>query len=164
MRFFILLAFFIGIGMPSGVAQPSGPVSQIDSLKSLISTSRDSTLVDIYNQISWDYRNIDIDSSIFFAQEALTLSRKLNYLNGINHSLNYLGIAHRNRSNYSKALGLFFEALKSSEYSKDLQEISYTLINIGNIYIFQTNYDGAIDYFQRALENAKIIENENIMA
>lgn len=146
------------------VAQSSLALSKIDSLKSLSKTSADSTLVDLYNQISWDYRNIDIDSSIHFAERALWLSREMNYLNGINHSLNYLGIAYRNRSNYSKALELFFEALKSSEYSKDLQEISYTLINIGNIYIFQTNFKGALDYFQRALENAKIINNKNIMA
>ncbi|MDW3210349.1 MAG: tetratricopeptide repeat-containing sensor histidine kinase [Reichenbachiella sp.] len=164
MRLLLLLSFFAGIGTTMSVAQSTPALSKIDSLKSLSITSSDSTLVDIYNQISWGYRNIDIDSSIHFAQQALWLSREMSYLNGINHSLNYLGIAYRNRSNYSKALELFFEALKSSEYSKDLQEISYTLINIGNIYIFQTNYQGAIDYFQRALENAKIINDGNIMA
>ncbi|WP_176214646.1 ATP-binding protein [Reichenbachiella faecimaris] len=146
------------------MAQSNQSISSIDSLKSLTKVSADSSLVDIYNELSWSYRNIDIDSAIHFAEQALLLSRELNYLNGINHSLNYLGIAYRNRSNYSKALELFFEALKSSEYSKDLQEISYTLINIGNIYIFQTNYEGAIDYFQRALENAKMIDNKNIIA
>ncbi|WP_420580978.1 tetratricopeptide repeat-containing sensor histidine kinase [Reichenbachiella sp.] len=164
MRLLLLLSIFIGIGTSKNIAQSSLPLNKIDSLKSQVKASTDSTLIDLYNQISWEYRNIAIDSSIHYAQKALTHSRELNYLNGINHSLNYLGIAYRNRSNYSKALELFFEALKSSEYSKDLQEISYTLINIGNIYIFQTNYEGAIDYFQRALENAKIINNQNIMA
>ena len=164
MRFLILLYFFIGISLSTWATQASSPFDQIDSLKSLIENTVDSSLVDIYNEISWDYRNIDIDSSIHYADRALKLSRELNYLNGINHSLNYLGIAYRNRSNYSKALELFFEALKSSEYSKDLEEISYTLINIGNIYIFQTNYNGAIDYFQRALENAIMIKNDNIIA
>lgn len=165
MRFIFLLFLLIGLAIPFGAsAQIERPTAQMDSLISQLSTASDSTLVDIYNEISWGYRNIAIDSTIHYAQLALTLSRELNYLNGINHSLNYLGIAYRNRSNYSKALELFFEALKSSEYSKDLQEISYTLINIGNIYIFQTNYHGAIDYFQRALENAKMIENKNIMA
>lgn len=164
MRFLFFLSFFLGISTLPHAASSQRPVSQIDSLKALISTVTDSALVDVNNQISWNYRNINIDSSVHFAQEALTLSRQINYLNGINHSLNYLGIAHRNRSNYSKALELFFEALKSSEYSKDLEEISYTLINIGNIYIFQTNFEGAIDYFQRALENAKMIDNDNIIA
>lgn len=164
MKFLVLLSFLVGITLPSQSKQSSKGISKIDSLKSLIHSTADSTLADIYNDISWNYRNIDIDSSMHFANRALSLSRKINYLNGINHSLNYLGIAERNRSNYSKALELFFEALKSSEYSKDLEEISYTLINIGNIYIFQTNYTGAIDYFQRALENAQMIENKNIMA
>lgn len=164
MRLLLLLSFLVGIDVSISIAQSPLPLATIDSLKSLTHNSRDSSLIDLYNQISWDYRNIDIDSSIHFAQKALSLSRETNYLNGINHSLNYLGIAYRNRSNYSKALELFFEALKSSEYSKDLEEISYTLINIGNIYIFQTNFKGAIDYFQRALENAKIINNQNIIA
>lgn len=164
MRFLIFLSFFLGISIKSDATTSLQPTSQIDSLKLVLSTSTDSVLADVYNQISWNYRNVNIDSSIHFAQLANELSRQINYLNGINHSLNYLGIAYRNRSNYSKALELFFEALKSSEYSKDLEEISYTLINIGNIYIFQTNYDGAIDYFQRALENAKMINNDNIIA
>ncbi|UXX78770.1 ATP-binding protein [Reichenbachiella carrageenanivorans] len=165
MRFIILLYLLIGLtAFFTAKAQVEHPTIQLDSLISEINTATDSALVDIYNEISWGYRNIETDSTIHYAQLALKLSRELNYLNGINHSLNYLGIAYRNRSNYSKALELFFEALKSSEYSKDLQEISYTLINIGNIYIFQTNYHGAIDYFQRALENAKMIENKNIMA
>lgn len=164
MRFLILLSFCVGIGATLSWAQTNQSITNIDSLTNEIASARDSALVDLYNQISWSYRNIDIDSAIHYAELGLVLSRELNYLNGINHSLNYLGIAYRNQSNYSKALALFFEALKSSELSKDLQEISYTLINIGNIYIFQTNYTGAIDYFQRALENAKMIENQNIMA
>lgn len=164
MRLVLLFLLIMGMCISSDANSTQRPVSQIDSLKALTNSSTDSTLADLYNQISWNYRNINIDSSIHFAQKALELSRTHNYLNGINHSLNYLGIAYRNRSNYSKALELFFEALKSSEYSKDLEEISYTLINIGNIYIFQTNYQGAIDYFQRALENARMINNESIIA
>lgn len=164
MRFIVLLSFLIGIATSTSATQSSQRNQKIDSLRNLVPVSADTILVDVYNEISWNYRNINIDSSIHFANQALELSRELDYLNGINHSLNYLGIAQRNRSNYSKALELFFEALKSSEYSKDLEEISYTLINIGNIYIFQTNYSGAIDYFQRALENAQMIENKNIMA
>ncbi|MEP2027055.1 MAG: ATP-binding protein [Reichenbachiella sp.] len=164
MRFLILLSLVIWVSISSSTAQSKQSISNIDSLKSLVQNSSDSLLVDVYNEISWSYRNIAIDSSIFYAELGLKLSKEINYLNGINHSLNYLGIAYRNRSNYSKALALFFEALKSSEYSKDLEEISYTLINIGNIYIFQTNFNGAIDYFQRALENAKMIDNKSIMA
>lgn len=164
MRFIFLLSFVLSVGTSSHAYQNQRPISQIDSLKYLLNQTTDSALVDVYNSISWNYRNINIDSSLLFAQKALDLSNSINYLNGKNHSLNYLGIAYRNRSNYSKALELFFEALKSSEYSRDLEEISYTLINIGNIYIFQTNFEGALDYFQRALENAKMIDNDNIIA
>ena len=159
-----LIFFLVFIVVVNPIHATQSTKSKIDSLKTLTPSASDSTLADIYNQISWEYRNVDIDSSIFYAQEGLWLSKELNYLNGINHSLNFLGIAHRNRSNYSKALELFFEALKSSEYSRDLEEISYTLINIGNIYIYQTNFEGAIEYFQKALENAQMIENKDIIA
>jgi len=140
------------------------PASKIDSLRKIVANHQDTALVDIFNELSWNYRNINIDSSLAYAERAFALSKVLDYANGTNHSLNFMGIAYRNKSHYSKALELFFAALKSSEASKDLTEISYTLINIGNIYLYQTNFDGALIYFERSLKNARKIDDLNLIA
>ncbi|MCV9386263.1 tetratricopeptide repeat-containing sensor histidine kinase [Reichenbachiella ulvae] len=151
------------LSFPS-IADNQGPIQKIDSLQSLMDEAQGKDLVDIYNEISWNYRNIRIDSSLIYAQRAYHLAQSMDYELGISKSLNFIGVAKRNHSNFLGALENFFEALKHAEQSRNLVQLSYTLINIGNIYVFQTNFDGAIDYFERALINANKLEDLDLKA
>ncbi|UXP31415.1 ATP-binding protein [Reichenbachiella agarivorans] len=160
----LLLACYIWVIAPTSYAESGSAMGSIDSLKTAMQGAKDKELVDLYNDISWKYRNIRIDSSLIYGQRAYNLAVKLNYPLGISTSLNFIGIAKRNHSNFLGALENFFEALKHAEQSRNLIQISYSLINIGNIYVFQTNYDGAIQYFEKALINAEKLEDIDLMA
>ncbi|MGL1886828.1 MAG: ATP-binding protein [Reichenbachiella sp.] len=144
--------------------QAQSPIEKIDSLKAIIAQHSGNELIDIQNGLGWNYRNVDLDSSIHYSLLAYEGSLKSKYLLGISKSLNFLGVAERNKSNYLGALEHFFEALKYSEQDRNLTQISYTLINIGNIYIFQTNYNGATEYFEKALINAKKLDDIDLIA
>lgn len=160
----LALVLWMVIASQSLFGQGSSPLEKIDSLHVLLQSSSHKDLVDIYNEISWNYRNIHIDSTIYYADKAYELSTSLNYPLGLSKSLNFKGVAYRNQSNFLKALSCFFDALKHAEQSRNLVQISYTLINIGNIYVFQTNYEGAIDYFEKALINANKLEDIDLIA
>ncbi|PIB35437.1 hypothetical protein BFP72_08530 [Reichenbachiella sp. 5M10] len=160
----LLFTFLLLFQVSLLLAQQKSPIQNIDSLKSILTEVQEEPLVDLYNAISWNYRNITIDSSLYYAQKANTLSRKLDYSLGLSKSLNFIGIAKRNHSDFLGALEHFFEALKHAEQSRNLIQISYSLINIGNIYIFQTNYEGAIEYFEKALINAEKLEDLDLRA
>lgn len=140
------------------------PEEKIDSLRKILPGYQDDKKADIYNQLSWEYRNTLPDSSLYFAQKANNFSKSINYSNGLIQSLNYLGIAERNKSHYSKAFEYFVEALKASEDYNNLEQKGYALINIGNIYIYQTNYVGAIEYFEKGIEPAKKLNNKSMEA
>ncbi len=62
-------------------------------------------------------------------------------------SINYVGVAYRNLSNFSKAFEKYLEALKLSEEAGNGEQRGYSLINLGNLYLYQTNFHGAIKYF-----------------
>lgn len=145
-------------------AAPPLPVDRIDSLRTLAIQYQDTALADIYNQLSWDYRNIDADTAMYYGRLGYALSKELHYARGASEGLNYMGIAHRNKSDYSEAMELFFEALKVSEDANDQTQLNYTLINIGNIYLYQQNYHSAIQYFEQTLKNAGKLADDRLKA
>jgi signal transduction histidine kinase/DNA-binding response OmpR family regulator len=157
LTFFLLIFPFIGFAKRI-------PEEKIDSLRKIQANYSGPEQVDIFNQISWEYRNNNPDSAIYFAQKAHDSSIRIKYSDGEIKGLNYLGIAERNKSHYSKAFEYFVEALKISEEVGNLEQKGYTLINIGNIYIYQTNYVGAIEYFENAIEPAILLKNKSMEA
>ena len=90
--------------------------SIIDSLKkelsmSKIDTSNVLSMVELVNQ----YKYSNADSALFYAQEALILSRKIKFHEGEFRSLLMMGFALSLASNQSRALELELKALRISE-------------------------------------------------
>lgn len=136
----------------------------IDSLKDSLDISSGIERAEILAQLSWQYRNINSDSALYFGKQAYELSKSYNYESGIIKSLNFQGIAYRNKSDYSNAFKFFVEALKAAEEAQNLEQIGYSNINIGNIYIYQTNYEGALEYFEKALAPAMQLNDQSMLA
>ncbi len=90
------------------------------------------------------------DTSIFLAQKALYLSRKIKYTEGESRSLSVLAINFRQLGDYKKALEFFLEKLKFEEEQNSPRNYASTLINIGIVYVFQEQYDMALGYYKKA--------------
>ena len=146
------------------VAETTQSNKGIDSLKDSLGLSTGIQRAEILTQLSWQYRNINADSALYFGKKAYQLSKEINYESGIIKSLNFQGIAYRNKSDYSNAFKYFVEALKAAEEAQNLEQIGYSNINIGNIYIYQTNYEGALEYFEKALISAQKLNDQSMLA
>ena len=140
------------------------PMEKIDSLKSLLDQSDDSLKVEILLQISWNYRNLNADSALHYAEKGCKLADDRQLHKESCHGRNYMGIAYRNKSNYSKAMTLYFEALRVAEKHGDYNQMSYTLINIGNIYVIQGDYVQGLTYFEKALQFSLSLDDTNLTA
>ncbi|MFY0628524.1 MAG: tetratricopeptide repeat-containing sensor histidine kinase [Reichenbachiella sp.] len=164
-RFKYLFAISYGICMLiSSHLYAHTPQNTIDSLKVYLTMSNDTVQVQINNQIAWNFRNINSDSSFYYAQKSHLIAKALKYSNGIAQGLNFMGIAMRNQSRYHEAMNYFFEALKIAELTVNSEQISYTLINIGNICLYQANFEGAFQYFNRSLNYSKELSNLRLEA
>lgn len=117
-----------------------------------------------YSQLAWEYRDTRADSSLYFANQALRVAQA----NGLEHltiqATNYMGVAYRNLSVYSKAFEKYLEALRLSEQFGNDEQRGYSLINLGNLYLYQTNYEGAIRYFIQALDQAQQLGDRRMQA
>jgi signal transduction histidine kinase/DNA-binding response OmpR family regulator len=120
--------------------------------------------VDLLNQIAWEYRDMRPDSMLYYANRALQLAEKHNYINLKIKALNFTGVAYRNLSIYSKSLERYLEALKLAEDHHDGEQLGYALINIANLYLFQKDYLAARSYLIRALDQSQKLANKNMQA
>jgi tetratricopeptide (TPR) repeat protein len=129
-----------------------GQTNETDSLNRLMAqTGADTTRVLLLSQLANSYRFFNPDSAMIIAQQALLLSRKLNFTKGEIRALNALGSILQIQGEYPKALEIELEALRISKNSHDPEEAT-SLAYIGFVYMQLGEYRQALRYFRQVLE------------
>ena len=160
-----LLFSFIG-----GIANAQN--NQIDSLQRILRVTKiDTAKVNHYNTIADLYKEINPDSTLFYAQKAAVLSTKTGYNFG-------LATAFTNKGNASIILGNYPVALKyfknsQTEFGIALQQnpdnketikgLARSYASSGVVYSEQSNYVLALKNYEKALQlYQKIKEQQSI--
>lgn len=138
-------------------AQTSGPV--LDSLEKLLGQQTDSTLVKTYNELTWQYRNVNRDKAIGYGRKALALGRQLNYQTGIAQAYNDLGILYFDNENYDSALLLYKQSASIREQLGDRAGMAGLYNKIGILYQKQGILDEALDAQLKALSLYEALNN-----
>ncbi|MFY9308774.1 MAG: tetratricopeptide repeat protein [Bacteroidia bacterium] len=108
-----------------------------------------------------EFRNNSPDTCIYFAQQALTLSEKVNFKKGRVEAYLWIGTAYTNKGDYENALKLLLIALKESTDKRNTGKINN---NIGLIYYAQGNYAEALRAHFASLRIRKEIEDKQGIA
>ena len=139
--FFILIPLF-----------GSGQNSQVDSLKSYASGLQEDTLkVNTLNELSSLLVNDDPSQSIDYAQEALDLAEKLNFIKGKGYALKNIGVGYYHLSKYLEVFDYWHRSLSTFESIQDTLGIANIVNNLGVIYFNQGDNAKAIEYYLRSL-------------
>ena len=144
-------SFFLIFLLISATKLP-GQTTEEDSLVKLVDkapgdTNRVKLLLDLANKFYF-YKP---DLSLEYSENALKLSRDLNYNNGIVNSLNLAGEAKRLTGDYPRALQYQLEALEISRELKNEFIESNSLGFIGVIYMELNEYRQALQHFLPAI-------------
>ena len=124
-----------------------------DSLRRLlIVETADTAKVKLLNQIAGNFAESRPDSNLFYASQALELSRKINYSQGEIAALLYTSAGFTLSGNYSKALENALDALKKSEAIHNDSLNANSLFAIGNIYSIKEDHKMGIPYYLKAKE------------
>lgn len=127
------------------------------TLQELTLTNADTTKVRLLCDLSFDYLNTNVDSAMYYAQEALRISQNENNNEGCSRSLNAIGNILLQTGQHDKALETYLTALKKAEIAQSNSRIAQSYSNIGNLYINQGEYRLPLDYFFKA----KLINEKN---
>jgi serine phosphatase RsbU (regulator of sigma subunit) len=123
--------------------------SEVEKLKIAIKTAKIGEKINAYNRLSELYRNIDADSSIFFADLAIKNSEEkgtdfqtaTGYLNA--------GVTHRNKGNSKRALEYFLNALLLADKLNDKHLQADILHKVGVTHLFVKEFKQAITFAKR---------------
>ncbi|HQQ98011.1 MAG TPA: tetratricopeptide repeat protein [Cyclobacteriaceae bacterium] len=137
---------------------------EVDSLRRLMKGATDSSRVRILNELSWIYKNIQVDSAAAYARTALTLAQKTGKRTFIAKSYNSLGNAFQAGAHYDSALHYLMLAIQNQVSNGDSTGIANVLNNIGIIYDEQGDYDQALKSYFRGLRLAQRSGEGNVEA
>lgn len=118
----------------------------IDSLLQLTSIQKDTQLCATYNELTWQYRNVDKNKAIEYGNKAIQLAQTLHYNKSIAQAYNDLGIIYFDKENYDTAIALYNKAIEIRKKLGDNLGIAKLYNKIGIVYQKQ-------GIFEKALQN-----------
>ena len=139
-------------------AQTTSPL--IDSLEKLVPVQKDSSLVQTYNELTWQYRLVDREKAISYGNKAIEKGRQINYLKGVAQAYNDLGIIFYDKENYDTAIQLYQQAMQIRQQLNDNLGIAKLYNKIGVIYQKQGAFAKAEDNQLKALDLFRKSEND----
>ena len=130
----------------------------IDSFKLQLPKTTDTIRVKTLIELCNLTKKIDFFESLKYGNQAIELSRKINYSIGFAESNFEMGKVYAFISNYPIALDNYLIALKTFEDLNNQSGIAKVLGSLGNLYNSIGDYQKSLDYFLRA---NKIFEKLN---
>jgi serine phosphatase RsbU (regulator of sigma subunit) len=100
------------------------------------------------------------ESGLRYAQQALLLSERTNYQQGIGDALFYIASAYYGLNDYSKSLQYYLRSVKFYKSSSNHKGQAQSLQAAGNIYRDLGDYEQSLNYMIKALESNEKIRNK----
>ena len=151
--FFFLLVFCLAINVFS-------QKQKADSLRNLMANEKaDSNKVRLMWQLANTIYKNNPDTALQLAQDAFYLAKRIKYVEGQSRSLGILANAFRIIGNLPRALELNLQKLQLEEKRNVPRNLASVLMNIGIVYVYQEEYDKALEYYSKA---DSVITKENV--
>jgi signal transduction histidine kinase len=123
----------------------------IDSIEKVTPQQKDTLLVKSYNELTWQYRNVNKDKAIEYGNKAIELGTQIGFKKGIAQAYNDLGIIYYDKQDFTKAIQYYNTAYTIRAAMKDDKGIAALFNKIGIVYQKEAKFDSALLYAQKAL-------------
>lgn len=127
-------------------------------LAELKNTPKNQEKTILLNKLAQDYRDTNLDSSIFFAKKGLSLAQEIDYDLGIAENAASLGDFYVGYDSLNKAKENYILAIVYFKGLKKDYDLANLLKIVGNIYLTQGNYSEALLYYSNC---QKVSERNN---
>jgi serine phosphatase RsbU (regulator of sigma subunit) len=140
-------------------------INVVDSLRQKLDSKNitDTARVNIYNNIALFFEEKASDSCLFYANTALKISIKINYINGCGKAYNTIGSYYNGKGEYQTALANFIDGYKIYEKNKNRRAMSNLMNSIGNTYLGIDNQKKALEAYTQSYEIASEDSNTYMM-
>ncbi len=133
----------------------------IDSVRHQFHLAKnDTSRVLSLSDMCYFFRYTNIDSSIFYGDQSLSLAQRIKYKRGETSALNKLGLAYREKGDLPKSLELQFKALKIAEDNNYILEKANCYRRIAHVYRDLKDFSNALYFSREALRNSVLINDK----
>ena len=143
---------------------PAGLLAQkqfVDSLYNVLEKEKaDTNKVNLMCDIGFELRVNDPEKALIITNQALLLSKKINYSNGQARALGTMAIIFRIVGNFPRALEFNLQRLKLVEKTNDQEKFAGVLVSIANVFANLEEYKKALAYYYKA---DSVIERHNLV-
>ncbi|MBH8571410.1 tetratricopeptide repeat protein [Microvirga sp. STS02] len=144
-----LLLLFLWLSLTGWGPCARAQTPATDSLRRILAhTPADSTRVLLLLELGRTYRASRPDSTMYLAQEAWQLARRLNFEKGRGRAQGMIGMVLRERGDLPKAYANQLIAIQLSRQTHDPEGEAYSLNCLGNISLDLRQYPQAIGYYR----------------
>lgn len=161
MRKWLLLLSIVGL------YSLQGQNNTLDSLRRhLQSKQPDTSLAKDYNEMAWQYLDLDTDSSEAYVHKAMELSKRIAFLSGEIDAKNTLGILYRFEGETDKAVAIYEEVIAARLQQGRTDKLTGAYSNMGSAYFEAGRNAEAIKCYQKAFEIARQLhqyENQTML-
>jgi adenylate cyclase len=148
----------------SAQAQKTGP-ALVDSLvKRLSWVKEDTNKVILLLDISFYAAKLNPKKTIHYGNQALALSKKLEYPSGEAGANRNIGMGYGAQSLYVRALQYYFKSLRSYEELDDQMGMAKVKLSIGLVHTDQKDYENALKYLKSALKDFEELDLQGPVA
>jgi signal transduction histidine kinase len=132
----------------------------VDSLKQqLPALKQDTAGALLLSDLCYYFRYANVDSSLYYGNAAISLSRKLKFLRGEADALNKMGLAYREKGDLPKSLEFQFKALQISSDNNYIIVKANCLRRIAHVYRDLKDFPAALTFSYSALANSLSIDD-----
>ena len=143
---------------------PAGLLAQkqfVDSLYIVLEKEKaDTSKVNLMCDIGYELRVNDPQKALIITNQALLLSKKINYASGQARALGTMAIIFRIVGNFPRALEFNLQRLKLIEKTNDPEKFASVLVSIAIVYVNLEEYKKALTYYYKA---DSVIERHNLV-
>ncbi len=119
--------------------------------KTLESAKADTSKANLLNQLSSEFQSNDPIKAMEYANQALSISEKVNYKSGSAYSFINIANIYINRGEYELGLKNYKKALAIRVEIGDREGEGKAMLGIGNVYLALGNYNKALQYYLKSL-------------
>ena len=140
--------------------------SEIDNLLKKLTTHKksDTIKVSILNDLAWEFTKIDFNKASKYAKDAKNISQKILFKRGEITSNVRLGTIAIYEKKIEKAKSIFLQILEDEKKENYTYGIGRAQNQLGRIYNLKGDFNEAIKYYKRALENFQTLGNKATVA
>jgi class 3 adenylate cyclase len=144
---FLFLALLLAVS-----SRVDAQTKQADSLKLLIRNANDDSLkVNTLIDISGSLLRVDTKEALRYANEALALAEKLDFVRGQAYALKSIGMSYYFQGNYIETLLFWQQSLSAFQTIGDKLGIANMLNNLGAVNFNEGDDEKAIQYYLESL-------------